>query len=195
VKVAGVLLGGGRSSRFGAPKLEAEVKGERLIDASCAHFLAAGLEPVVFCGSVRPADPRVVVVAGGATMIETLRSGLAALPEGPFAFAPADMPALCPDLVRSLLETFLAGNETYLVPCHAGRRGHPAFARSAKAFFRLGDREGPREVWREAGGTLRHEEVETADVLFDIDTPEDLAAAEDEESRRARLLSRGDLRC
>jgi CTP:molybdopterin cytidylyltransferase MocA len=195
VQVAGVLLGGGRSSRFGAPKLEALLEGQRLVDVACGHFLAAGLEPVVFCGSVRPADPRVLTVQGGATMIETLRNGLAAIPDVPFAFAPADMPALRPDLVRPLLRTFLAGGHRFLVPCHGGRRGHPAFARSKEAFLRLGDREGPREVWRAAGADLRHEEVETADVLFDVDTQEDLVAAGEEASRRARLLRRGDLRC
>jgi CTP:molybdopterin cytidylyltransferase MocA len=193
VAVAGVLLGGGASRRFGAPKLEALLEGERLLDRACRHFLEAGLGPVVFAGRGRPRDARVLVVEPGPTMIETLRSGLRALPPGPFAFAPADMPALAPDLVRELLQAFLASGRPYLVPVFEGRRGHPAFAASSRPFFELGDARGAREVWGAAGTGLVHHPVATADVLFDVDEPLDLAAAGSEEARRARLVERGTL--
>ena len=103
VNVAGVLLGGGSSTRFGRPKLEERLLGRRLLDIACANFLQAGLEPVVYCGPGHPEDERVRKAARGEEMIATLRSGLRALPEGPFAFAPADMPALSPELIRMLL--------------------------------------------------------------------------------------------
>jgi CTP:molybdopterin cytidylyltransferase MocA len=135
----------------------------------------------------------VVRVDGGARMIDTLRSALEAVPDGPFAFAPADMPALHAGLVRELLEAFLASGKEFLVPVFGGRRGHPAFARSKEPFLRLGDRDGAREVWRDAGDHLLHYEVKTADVLFDVDTPEDLLAMDDEATRRHRLVVRGDL--
>ena len=193
MQVAGVLLGGGRSSRFGSNKLESRLDGRRLVDIACGHFLDAGLDPVVFAGALRPEDPRVVVVEGGAEMIETLRNALAAIRQRPFAFAPADMPALRPSLIAALVEAFTASGGSYLVPVHGGRRGHPAFARSREPFLRLGDEGGAREVWRAAGDELTHHEVATADVLFDIDVPEDLAAAGTEEERRARLVARGTL--
>lgn len=189
-----MLLGGGASQRFGSNKLEATIGGRRLIDIACAHFLAAGLAPVIFAGDLRPADERVLVVAPGTHMIDTLRNGLAAVPEGPFAFAPADMPALGPELIGSLRDAFAAEDRLYLVPVHGGRRGHPAFARTKEPFQRLGDRSGAREVWQQAGEDLVHLEVETADILFDIDTPEDLAAAGSATERRQRLVARGDLR-
>ncbi|MHC4972647.1 MAG: nucleotidyltransferase family protein [Planctomycetota bacterium] len=192
--IAGVLLGGGASRRFGSNKLEEELAGKRLLDIACAHFLDAGLAPVVFAGELQPADPRVETVAPGPHMIDTLRNGLAALPDGPFAFAPADMPALGPELIASLRDAFLAAGRPYLVPVHGGRRGHPAFARTKEPFLRLGDRGGAREVWQQAGDDLVHFDVETADVLFDVDTPDDLAAAGSAAARRQRLVARGDLR-
>lgn len=193
MRVAGVLLGGGASTRFRAPKLEARWRGKRLLDIACANFLGAGLAPVVFAGAVRPDDLRVVRAEGGARMIDTLRKALAHLPEGPFAFAPADMPALHAGLVEELLEAFVASGKDFLVPVHGGRRGHPAFARSKEPFLRLGDNDGAREVWREAGDRLVHHEVRTADILFDVDTPDDLLAMDDEATRRHRLDVRGDL--
>jgi CTP:molybdopterin cytidylyltransferase MocA len=193
VQVAGVLLGGGASTRFRAPKLEARWHGRRLLDIACANFLEAGLRPVVFAGSQRPEDLRVARAEPGARMIDTLRNALALFPDGPFAFAPADMPALHAALVRELLDAFVAARTDFLIPVHAGRRGHPAFARKKEPFLRLGDRDGAREVWHEAEGRILHYEVATADVLFDVDTPEDLLALDDEATRRRRLVARGDL--
>ena len=51
----------------------------------------------------------------------------------------------------------------------------------------------PRTVWRGAGSDLVRLEVDSADVLYDIDTPDDLAASGTPESRRRRLVERGDL--
>ena len=193
MRVAGVLLGGGASTRFRAPKLEARWHGRRLLDIACANFVAAGLSPVVFAGATRPEDLHVVRVDGGARMIDTLRHGLGAIKDAPFAFAPADMPALHAGLVRELLEAFLASGRDFLVPVYGGRRGHPAFARKREPFLRLGDTDGAREVWRDAGDRIVHYEVKTADILFDVDTPEDLLALDDEATRRHRLVVRGDL--
>jgi acetylornithine deacetylase/succinyl-diaminopimelate desuccinylase-like protein/CTP:molybdopterin cytidylyltransferase MocA len=187
VKVAGVLLGGGESRRFGSPKLEATLGGRRLVDIACANFLDAGFEPVVFCGRARPQDPRVLVVEPGAEMIATLRSGLAAVPDGPFAFAPADMPFLRPPLLRELREAFLASGKPFLVPVLRGRRGHPAFSRAKEPFLRIGGRGGARDVWRQAGTDLVHHGVATEAVLFDVDWPADLAAAVSFDGMQAAL--------
>jgi molybdenum cofactor cytidylyltransferase len=194
MRIAGVLLGGGESVRFGSPKLEAVFEGQRLVDVACSHFLKAGFDPVVFCGNVQPQDRRVFVVKPGAEMVETLRNGLQALPKGPLAFAPADMPALLPGLLRGLIRIFQAAERRYMIPVHEGKRGHPAFALDSEAFLGLAKGGTARDVWQSAGDDLLHHDVPTADVLFDIDTPEDLAAAGDEISRRQRLLARGDLR-
>jgi len=197
--VAGILLGFGEGRRFGGDKLSAKIDGKRLIDIACGHFLDAGFDPVVFVGGDEPIDPRVVRVtpaAPTAAMIESLRLGLEALRvrgAGGFAFAPADMPALTPPLLRALLAAFEIGGHEFLVPSFEFRRGHPAFARDASAFFSHGDAGGAREIWKAAGTRLHHEVVATADVLFDIDVPEDLAAAGSPKARHARLVVRGDL--
>jgi len=189
MQVAGILLGGGRSERFGSPKLEARMGGRRLVDLACGNFLEAGFSPVVFCGRAGPADPRVVVAEPGAEMIDTLRRGIGACPRTPFAFAPADMPALTPDLLHPLIEAFRECNKPFLLPVYGGRRGHPAFAASGEPFLTA---RVASDVWR--GVELAFHAVASADILFDIDTQEDLAAAGSATERRARLVARGDLR-
>ncbi|MEM8882644.1 MAG: NTP transferase domain-containing protein [Planctomycetota bacterium] len=191
--VAGILLGGGRSERFDGDKLAATIDGVRVLDRACAHFLEAGLEPVVFCGAHVPADPRVLRAPRGARMLETLRHGIEAIGARPFAFAPADLAFLAPDVIRTLCATFEERGVRYLVPVHGGRGGHPAFARDAAAFLDPALEGGARGVWRRAGDELLRLPVETADILYDIDTRADLAAAGTAESRRARLVEKGDL--
>ena len=82
MRVAGILLGGGKSTRFGSDKLAAQLGGRRLLDIACDHFLEAGLDPVVFVGRLTPQNPRVLVAEPGPAMIDTLRSGLRSIPTG-----------------------------------------------------------------------------------------------------------------
>ena len=121
--VAGILLAGGGSSRFGSDKLEERVEGVRLVDLACRNFLDAGLEPVVLVGGPLPEEHVLHMRPAHPTqhMIDTLRLGLRMI-DGPFAFAPADMPALAPDLIRELLKVFQGSGRDYLVPSHAGVR-------------------------------------------------------------------------
>jgi len=194
VRVAGILLGGGKSKRFGSNKLLERIDGQRLVDIACANFLDAGFEPVVFCGNARPEDEWVICAPRGDWMLDTLRNGIAAAPEGPIAFAPADLPFLDPALLKSLTAEFARCGRRYLVPMHGGRGGHPAFARDPRAFLDPDLRGGARAIWNDAGADLVRFEVDSADILYDIDMPEDLAAAGTPESRRARLVERGDLK-
>jgi len=193
MRVAGILLGGGESRRFGSPKLTAKLGGRRLVDIACENFLDAGFEPVIFCGDIAPDNEWVICAGRGDDMLATLRLGLDAAPEGPIAFAPADLPFLDPKLLKMLASEFGRCGRRYLVPTHGGRGGHPAFARDPAAFLDPTLAGGARAVWHAAGPDLVRYEVDTADILFDVDTPEDLAAAGSAESRRARLVERGDL--
>jgi len=193
MQIAGILLGGGASRRFGSPKLAATIDGRRLIDIACDNFLDAGFEPVIFCGDLAPRNEWVVCAARGDDMLATLRHGLAAAPEGPIAFAPADLPFLDPKLLAALTTEFGRCGRRYLIPTFGGRGGHPAFVRDPAAFMDPDLEGGARAVWRAADADLVRHAVDTADILFDIDTPEDLAAAGSAESRRARLVERGDL--
>ena len=192
--VAGILLAGGGSSRFGSDKLEARVHGTRLIDLACRNFLDAGLEPVVLVGGPLPQEHVLQLRPARPTehMIDTLRLGLRTI-QGPFAFAPADMPALAPELVRELLEVFLGSGRDYLVPTYAGHSGHPAFARSPEPFMGAGADGGAHAIFRAAGEAVLRHEVSSHDVLFDIDEPADLQAAADAAARRQRLIERGGL--
>lgn len=185
-----LILAGGAGRRFGGGKLLVDLGGAPVI-RRVAERVAEGIfsEVVVVAGADDAALRR--ALAGLACRIVTapdwqegmaasLRRGIAALgPETPgVCLFLGDMPlvpvGLCGALIAGARQTGYAAR-----PRCNGKPGHPvAFTRAA--FADLGRLEG------DAGATAllkaRPEAVayrDTADsgVLFDIDTPEDLAAA------------------
>jgi molybdenum cofactor cytidylyltransferase len=86
----------------------------------------------------------------------------------------ADMPAIEPDTVQAVRAALLAGAES-AAPFHRGRRGHPVgFGAACRAeLAALDGDEGARAV------LARHPparlEVDDPGILFDVDTPADLA--------------------
>jgi 2-C-methyl-D-erythritol 4-phosphate cytidylyltransferase len=102
--VWGIVVAGGSGSRFGAPKQFADLAGVRVVDRSVVAATGA-CDSVVL---VVPADcawdgpPVAVVVTGGATRSESVRSGLAAVP------GDADV-VVVHDAARPLASTSLFG--------------------------------------------------------------------------------------
>ncbi len=60
-------------------------------------------------------------------MLASIRCGLAELPPKCRAIlvAPGDQPAISCKLIDALIECYTTGSRGIVVPCHAGRRGHP----------------------------------------------------------------------
>lgn len=185
--IAAVILAAGGSTRMGQPKLLLPWKGEALICWPVKIALAAGLSPVI------------VVTGASANEIETalsgmpvkivhnsdwekgqstsLRCGVAALPdtaEGAILFL-GDQPQLPHDLIEKMIAEYRthAPATPIFIASSQGKRGNPVlFDRSV--FQELLHVEG------DAGGRMIFERypvqfipVESADVLTDIDSPED----------------------
>ncbi len=89
---------------------------------------------------------------------------------------PVDNPFVSSGAVRSVMDALRAGARI-AVPSHAGRRGHPAgFARSVFSALRSAPPEsGARQVLADNPAWVVHLEA-GPDCLYDVDTPEDLAA-------------------
>lgn len=104
-----VVVGGGSGQRFGRPKQYEALGGERVIDRSrrIAAEMCAGVVVVVPAADAE----REGGVAGGATRSESVRAGLAAVPDDADIVCVHDAarPLASPQLYRAVIDAVVAG--------------------------------------------------------------------------------------
>jgi len=114
--VAGIVLAGGRSDRFGSDKLVVEVDGEPLLWKPLRALVEAGCRKVVVIIGPTAAIPKLPPVLGHALRVARdpepfggplvgLRAGLAAIRDGTVLVAAGDQPGLRPELLGILAAT------------------------------------------------------------------------------------------
>jgi len=185
-----LVLAGGAGRRFGGGKLVANLAGVPLVRRVTEAVAGGGFAEVLVVTGAEDARLRAALAGVPCRvfhapqwhegMAATLRTGMAALsPEakGVCLFL-GDMPlvpvALWPDLARAAAASGYAAR-----PRHAGKPGHPvAFTRAAFADLAMleGDRGANALLARR--GDVAYLDTAESGVLFDIDSPGDLAAAE-----------------
>ena len=202
-RVVGILLAAGRGERFGGDKLLTKARttadpgrprltdldGECIGVAACRHLLAA-LPSVI--AVVRPGDAALAAALGaaGAQIVRcaisddgvgaSLVCGVTAARDAAgWLVALADMPWVLPSTIRRVAAA-IADGAPVAAPFHAGRRGHPV-GFSAACYEKLaalsGD-EGAKAVVAAYADELAHIDVDDPGTLLDVDTREDLAAAD-----------------
>ena len=199
-RVGAIVLAAGQSSRFRAAggqdrtKLVAKLDGKPIVRRVVVAALATKARPVVVVtGYARESVEAVVAdlevsfafnpdFASG--LASSLSAGLLATPRdvaGVLVLL-GDMPLIEPELADALIEAFLAREGALAaIPLTEGRRGNPVLLGRGlfEAALRLEGDEGARKL---IGALNEGElvEVELSDIgaTFDVDTPEDLAAAQ-----------------
>jgi CTP:molybdopterin cytidylyltransferase MocA len=187
--VAGVLLAAGSGSRLGHPKALVVVGGQSLAVRGVALLRAGGADPVIVVTGAAdladPPEPGVILAHNpnwAAGMGSSLAVGLAAVPSGRAAavVALADQPLVGPESVRRLIAAY-AGGARVAVACYEGRPRNPVLLGRehwpAVLALATGD-VGARPFLRAHPELVT--DVECGDVGSpdDIDSPEDLARAE-----------------
>jgi molybdenum cofactor cytidylyltransferase len=198
-RVGAVILAAGQSSRFRAgggldlTKLVARIDGEPIVRRVVEAALAAKARPVVVVtgyarDSVEAAladlDVRLTFNPKFASgLASSLKAGLAATPSdvaGALVLL-GDMPWIEPRLIDALIDAFLARKDALAaIPSREGRRGNPVLLGLGlfEAAMRLTGDEGARRlIGALSASELVEVEAPDTSVTFDIDTPEDLAAA------------------
>jgi molybdopterin-guanine dinucleotide biosynthesis protein A len=119
VSVTGIVLAGGRSSRFGGAKLEAELDGVALVQHAIAA-LARVADEVLVAGPAPPGS--MVDIAGDRVPMRSIADRVPF--EGPLAalagaleaargeiavVAGGDMPRLVPEVLRAMVDHMAAG--------------------------------------------------------------------------------------
>jgi molybdenum cofactor cytidylyltransferase len=197
--VSAILLAAGASTRFGSPKLLAEVGGEPILRRVIRTYTSAGVDqtlvviPPADSGSLHRSLKGVIEGAPGsvrwrvnetpaAGMFTSVKAGLASLDERTthVAVSPADLPFLREETLRRILSAAaLLDERSLLVPTQAGRRGHPLVFRTALVPRLLSWDDGRRLSALFDEPDLRVVSLDGFgnDVLQDVDAPSDLPAA------------------
>jgi molybdenum cofactor cytidylyltransferase len=112
-------------------------------------------------------------------MSTSLRRGLMATHKDGEAFfvVLADQPALTPEIIHQLIDTFrrVQPGKNIVAPCFRGRRGHPVLfgKKYREEFGGLTGDVGGREILARHPEDILLLEMDTDAVLIDLDTPED----------------------
>ena len=205
-RVGAVILAAGRSSRWRAAggaeatKLVAEVAGKPIVRRVAEAALASRTRPVIaVLGHEREAVETALAGLDVTTAVNqnfasgiasSLRTGLAALPADVAAALVllGDMPDIASPLIDRLIESFAASPGVLAVaPVTGGRRGNPVLiARGlfGPAMALEGDEGARRLLAGLAPGAVAEVETTGAGAAFDVDTPEDLAAASSGDGER-----------
>jgi molybdenum cofactor cytidylyltransferase len=199
-RVGAVILAAGQSSRFraaGGPdptKLVAKLDGKPIVRRVVEAALATKARPVVVVtGYAQDVVESVVAdlevsfafnpkFASG--LASSLSVGLSAMPQdaaGALVLL-GDMPLIEPRVADALIEAFLAREGALAaIPLTEGRRGNPVLLGRGlfEAAMRLKGDEGARKLIGVLNeGELVEVGASDMGVTFDVDTPEDLAAAQ-----------------
>ena len=198
-RVGAIVLAAGQSSRFRAAggqdltKLVVKLDGKPIVRRVVEAALATKARPlVVVSGYARDsveaaiADLDISVAFNpkfASGLASSLNAGLAAMPRevaGALVLL-GDMPWIEPRLADALIDAFLARQDALAaVPSREGRRGNPVLLGRGlfeSAMCLTGDEGARRLIGALNPSELVEVEAPNMGVTFDIDTPDDLAAA------------------
>lgn len=186
-----IVPAAGHSTRMGRPKLSLPLGDRTVLEHVVAALRDGGVDHVLVVVGPHVPELADLATAAGADVLRlpeptpdmrtTVERGLDWIeerirpaPDDPWLVVPGDHPTLNAELVRQVLA--VAGG-SIVVPVHGGRRGHPTrFAGKHAAGIRaLSAGQGVNVFIRERADEVSELPVSDADVLIDLDTPEDYA--------------------
>lgn len=181
--IGGIVLAAGRSSRMGRDKATLQLGGSTFVQRAVNALRDGGCHAVVvvtppdFTPDVRGGILAVVNPQPDSEQIVSIRIGLRSLPAEARAalVLPVDAPAVLPETVRRLIETFSATGAPIVRPLHAGQPGHPTlFARPV--FNELSEphlERGAETVVERHAADRVDVTVDDPGVTSNVNTPED----------------------
>jgi molybdenum cofactor cytidylyltransferase len=183
----------GKSTRMGCSKLALPVGARTVLEWTVAALREAAVADILVVVSPQATELAALAQKAGARVLllpeetpdmqATVMRGLAWLedhfhPEAAdsWLLLPADHPGLNPDVIRELLRARTVRTEcSIFVPTYAGRRGHPTLIGWQHTAELRGwpAGQGLNRFLREKTALTCERPVAFADILFDLDTPED----------------------
>jgi CTP:molybdopterin cytidylyltransferase MocA len=192
--VAAVVLAAGRSRRMGAFKPLLPFGAKTVAESCVGNLLAAGVEEIVVVLGHRAEELRARLShlpvrfalngAAASEMGDSIARGVEQISSQASAVlvAPADYPAVPPQVVRELIEAHRRGGARLVVPEWRGRGGHPVLVGLdlREELSRLDAARGLRGLFDARRDEVRRLPVASPFVARDVDTWEDYRALHEE---------------
>jgi molybdenum cofactor cytidylyltransferase len=183
----------GKSARMGRAKLLLTLGGRSILERVVSTLRAAGIDDVLVVVGPHVSELPALATAAGAHVLTladetpdmrtTVEKGLDWLeehfhpgPDDAWLLVPADHPTLAATVIRALFRAQAAHSQrSIFIPTFEGRRGHPALIgwRHGPAMRALIRGQGLNVYLRGQAEQTLEVPVDSADVLLDLDTPED----------------------
>ena len=187
--IVGVVLGAGRSTRFGSPKQLLPFGDTTLLGQAVRNANASSLDRVVVVLGRASREIREVLDSGRAEAVEntaygegcasSLRAGLDAAADcEALALLPGDQPGIRPEYIDRALEVWRRERSWALLCSYSNGPGHP-FVFSREAFGELRGLHGDKAVWKLVERYPERVREVAVDAVLppDVDTPEDYERA------------------
>jgi molybdenum cofactor cytidylyltransferase len=187
-----VVLAAGESRRMGTQKLLLPFGGTTVVGAAVSAALASRIDRVmVILGADRAAVSAEIERAGGSAgpvefvvnleyelgMLSSVQAGFRALAEDAEAAVVmlGDQPFITAAAINSLITAHRENGKGIVIPVFGGRRGHPVLVdlKYRREVLGLDPAEGLRQLMRAHPDDIREVEAGDANILHDLDTPED----------------------
>jgi molybdenum cofactor cytidylyltransferase len=187
LRIAGIVLAAGRSSRMGRNKLLLELDGKPILCHAVDHALAAGLSEMVVVTGHQAAKVKAALGDRPVKTIEarehrlgmsaSLKAGIRALsPKAEAALVMlGDMPQVSPALLRRLIGAYNpTEGRSIVLPTVEGKRGNPVLfdRRYFDEILALEGDVGARHLIGAHDDQVAEVAVEDAGIFTDVDTPE-----------------------
>jgi len=191
--ISAIILAAGQSRRMGEPKMLLPWGNVTVIERVITVFAEAGVEDIlVITGAVREQVDEVILrcasrypvrsvynenYASG-EMLLSIHCGLRGLTNngaGAVMVGLGDQPQVQVRSVKLVMESYIRTKSPLVVPSYQMRRGHPwLVARSLwNEILSLKEDQSPREFLNNHADKIQYANVDTPDILADLDTPED----------------------
>ena len=189
--IVGIILSAGESKRMGTPKQllpwRKTIILQQVIDNAQASRLGMILLVLGYCaddiaGKIRASSKiRTLVNHDFKTgMSSSVKCGIKNAPAKAEAYMLllGDQPFIGPEVINNLIDAYHAGRHGIIVPIYNGQRGHPVIfdSRYKKELLSI-DGQGAKEVIEKHTHDIFEVRVDSANVLIDIDTPQDYQKA------------------
>jgi len=184
-----VILAAGESRRMGTQKLLLPFGDATVIESVVLTALASRVDRVLVVLGADKDDVRKEIEPFGIDfvvndnfaegMLSSVQAGFAALPPDAEAAVVmlGDQPFLPARVVDAVAEAFRRSGSGIVIPVHRGRRGHPILIglKYRDAVLALDPADGLRRLIQAHAEDIFEAEVEDANILRDMDVPEDYA--------------------